>query len=302
MVMTRVSSFSKHMIELPTVALSTKTRNETSLVDKRIAMLQASLAKLRAEPTASTSSLASVASSVSIEALEDLHEARAKSAGVPLTPKSPVVDAGAKFNPFSETYDPTYVPDLLSGCSFQEFKGYFGESQPVKKVKTSFGLADIKQIAKKIVEFVKKSFKQLSQFVYRISGCMRRDVRKYIDFLEQRVMKENQEAEQKKLEKQAAVFALTVEQYSDLMSIFSVPSEAPKDAISLAFDREFGELQNEALFTVDAMPKQAPSPTVFMTHRVPAKAAVVSEEKVAEVESETVAANAAAVRALFLNS
>lgn len=163
--MTKIASSFEGLTIYPALTLkASKSKQDASLIAKRVAMLQATLTPTRSD---STGSLASVASSVSIESLEDLHEARAKSAGVLITPKSPKADAGSKFNPFSADYEPPFIAMAMAGDFSKAVDFSLGINQDKKasvvtsKVKTSAFLENCKTLITKIVIFARQCFTKI---------------------------------------------------------------------------------------------------------------------------------------------
>lgn len=163
--MTKVAHNFEGLTIHPTMALkASKCQPDSALIDKRIAMLQATLSPTRSD---SSGSLSSLASSVSIESSEILHEARAKSAGLFIAPKSPAVDAGSKFNPFSSDYEPPFIAMAMAGDFSKALDYALGIKEDKKasvatsKVKASKFLENCKTLASKIVIFANQLFTKI---------------------------------------------------------------------------------------------------------------------------------------------
>lgn len=149
-------------------------------LEKRLAMLQASL-RPRQSSVSSISSLSqasSVASSVSIESLND---ARAKACGIYKAPKTPVEDAGSKFNPFSPDYETPLFTAALSGDFSSAFDMAIGlkakqEKKEVKKETTNYA-ANFKVGLTKLYSAILSKTSQLSSFLKTSSEKMGKSCR-----------------------------------------------------------------------------------------------------------------------------
>lgn len=163
--MTKVAPNFEGLTIHPAMALkASKCQPDATLIAKRVAMLQATLTPTRSD---SSGSLSSLASSVSIESSETLHEARAKSAGVVVAPKSPGIDAGSKFNPFSADYEPPFIAIAMAGDFAKAVDFSLGikeekkASVVVSKVKTNAFLENFKTLISKIAVVAKQFFAKI---------------------------------------------------------------------------------------------------------------------------------------------